>query len=239
MSDNSAGQPVPIHEQELAESLMEQIAAKPLPDTKAMDGVCLRQGGGRTKPLNDDDLPASADGVEEEMSGPTLEGSLQANEKADIFVPTSSVEDYLTEGTALQSKDIKMIASVSNDTRTVEGTVDNPIIVEGDTEGDTDASASIEDHAKNEEAEMLKTYGLLKELLSRYTGSEGRAKGIAGKRSFETYCLSHKLDGEENTRTYLEGQEDWVDKLLEASEALNAHLHPRKKKLCGALSRAR
>lgn len=223
----------------MLEPLIEQRAAKPPPDTKAMDGVSPRQGGSPGKPLNDDDSSASTDGGGEELSGPTLEGSLQANEKAYVFVPTSSAEYYLAEGTALQSKDIKTSVSVSNDTRIVKGTVDSPIIVDGDTEGDMDASASIEDHAKNEEAEMLKTYGLLKELLSRYTGSEGRAKGIAGKRSFETYCLSHKLDDVERTRSYLEGQEDWVDKLLKASEALNAHLHPRKKKLCGALSRPR
>lgn len=48
--------------------------------------------------------------------------------------------------------------------------------------------------AKDEKAQIENTYLLCRVVLDKFTSSE-RAKSIVVTRSFETYCLSHDLDG--------------------------------------------
>lgn len=232
-TDNLAVRPLPISIEQRAF----QIAAKPPPDAKAMNCVFPRPQGNPRKPLSGGGLSAFKDGVEEELGRPTYE----AYEMGEVSILRSSAEYHLTEGTALQSTNITS-CSVNDATAIAEVAVDNPIDVDGHTGGDTETNVSIEDQVKDEEGEMEETYNLLKSLLRTYTAPDRRPKGALRKRSFEAYCLLYKLDNEaneDNAVRYLEWQGDWVDELLKATKAVNAHLHSRKKKLCGALSRPR
>jgi hypothetical protein len=115
---------------------------------------------------------------------------------------------------------------------------DNPIVLEDDTERDTEISTSLEVLAKDKLVQIENTRDLCRALLDQFT-TVGRAKDVPRKRSFDSYCRSHKLDSKLDPQDYLKEQADWVREMLVAAEVVSSHLQERKKKLCRALNQSR
>jgi hypothetical protein len=241
MPKGLAGPLLLISERELRGSLIDcgnqhtEAQAKPTRDANTISGIIPQQKGRPAKSLTAGGRHSSTEEVEVDLSGPTPDGS---DVKYGELTPALCAEDNLIEDATLQTKEKEASRSVSDAAPTPEGTIDYPTIVDDNVKRDIETSIPLKVLAKDEKAQMENTYLLCRAVLDKFTSS-GRAKSIAGKRSFETYCLSHDLDGKADHRTYLEEQEEWFGEMANACNALNAHLQQHRRILRRALSRPR